>query len=186
MVVSDLWSFDLDSDRWELLSDELADLGPEPRAFHAATVDESRRRMIVTGGKSSHPTFHTNSRVSEQVWAYDLDTAEWTRVQTTLESSEASEEGRTEHASIVDAARRRLVLIGGSLFLGGMAPNFGSPLVLSMDSGEWKPLIPAPGVSPSSRLLHSAVFDPRTRRMIVFGGMFEDGSFTNDLWVLDL
>src|SRR5258706_15726087 len=92
--------------------------------------------------------------------------------------------------SIVDPARNRMVVFGGST----SADYFGThndtwELDLKPALPSWRQLNPA-GPFPAARRSLTSVFDPRRDRMVIFGGW--DGqsndlsSFLNDTWALSL
>jgi FlgD Ig-like domain/Galactose oxidase, central domain len=87
---------------------------------------------------------------------------------------------RDQHAAILDAPRRRLIVFGG-LSSGALRNDLWA---LPLEEGAvWEALV-AFGNAPSPRRGHSAVYDPVNDRMIVFGGF--DGSYRADAWQLDL
>src|SRR6266508_3111524 len=93
---------------------------------------------------------------------------------------------RWQHTAVYDATSNRLVVFGGKT-----TPdmNFNDLWVLVHASGlggtpAWVALNPT-GTPPSQRHMHSAVFDPASNRMIVFGGHSDSGPFLNDVWVLE-
>ena len=82
----------------------------------------------------------------------------------------------------------RMIMFGGAL--GGSSPCTNEVLVLDNANGlganpTWVPLVPSGG-PPDARFWHSAVYDPGSNRLIVYGGSncFTAASF-NDVWVLE-
>ncbi len=86
---------------------------------------------------------------------------------------------REAHSAVYDEAHNRMIIFGGRSLTGSLNDAW----ILSNADGlggspSWIPL--TPGVGPSPRAFHSAVYDSANNRMIVFGG--EPSS--NDVWVL--
>jgi hypothetical protein len=89
---------------------------------------------------------------------------------------------RTGHTLVTDHVGRQLVLFGGGSEQGLSDDVWSAPL----DSPfVWRVLAPA-GARPVPRMGHTAVFDPLTRRMLVFGGLDSNGAYLGDLWTLSL
>ncbi len=93
---------------------------------------------------------------------------------------------RRSHAGAYDAASNRLITYGGCL--GGCKPMDNNVYVLSNANGlggtpTWEELQPTGG-PPPERDGHSAVYDPSSNRLIVFGGDNCCGQRYNDVWVL--
>jgi len=86
---------------------------------------------------------------------------------------------REAHSAVYDEAHNRMIIFGGRSLSGSLNDAW----ILSNADGlggspSWIPL--TPGIGPSPRAFHSAVYDSANNRMIVFGG--EPSS--NDVWVL--
>jgi hypothetical protein len=98
--------------------------------------------------------------------------------------------GRGFHSAVYDPVSNSLIVFGGDLAIGFCGEETNDTWVLSNANGlggtpVWKQLSPTGG-PPSPRMEHSAVYDPATNRMIVFGGGRSCGpSFTNEVWVLE-
>lgn len=93
---------------------------------------------------------------------------------------------RRSHAGAYDAASNRLITYGGCL--GGCTPIDNHVYVLSHANGlggipTWQQLEPT-GDPPPPRNGHSAVYDPTSNRLIVFGGDNCCGQRYDDTWVL--
>lgn len=89
---------------------------------------------------------------------------------------------REQHSVIVDAPGKRLVMFGGE---NGDATSGDVWTRPTTGATGWTLVVASGG--PSARARHVAVFDPRRRRMLVFGGMTSlRGPLANDTWALDL
>lgn len=100
--------------------------------------------------------------------------------------TESTPPPRRSHAGAYDAINNRLMTYGGCL--GGCTPIDNQVYVLSHANGlggapAWQKLNPANN-PPPPRNGHSAVYDPTSNRLIVFGGDNCCGKRYNDTWVL--
>lgn len=93
---------------------------------------------------------------------------------------------RISAAAVLDSTQSRLILFGGFDPEMECATNDLWQLDLSGPAPRWLRL-DAEGDQPPARWRHTAVFDPVTRRMLVFGGRLGCGSnVADDLWSLSL
>jgi hypothetical protein len=151
---------------------------PPARQAHSAVFDAATSQMIIYGG-AGVPDF-------SDVWSLSTSSSQqWASVTT----AGTAPPGRTGHSAVYDAANSRMVIFGGGL--GSSSPCANDTWVLSNANGAsgtptWTQLNPT-GTLPVPRIFHSAVYDPASNRMIVFGGnnCFTAGAqFYNDVWVL--
>jgi hypothetical protein len=167
----DTWSLSLKGEpTWALVP--VSGPGPGRRAFHAAALDEGRKRMLIFGGSYEE---------SDDVWALDLSNVpRWERVST----AGTPPSRRYASLAVFDSELDRLLVLGG---------DFREPQMdtweLSFAGSEplWSPL-PVPGPRPPGRDSHSGVLDPIDYRVIVFGGFVDDPQqrYASDLWSLSL
>src|SRR5204863_1607973 len=89
---------------------------------------------------------------------------------------------RAEQSCVFDSARDRMVLFAGAR---DDRHGLGDAWSLSLGSiPQWDSLIVS-GPTPSVRMGHTAVFDPASDAMWVFGGQ-QEAEALGDLWRLDL
>jgi hypothetical protein len=97
-----------------------------------------------------------------------------------IETGEAPA-ARLDHAMAVDPSGRQIYLWGGR----GGDRFFNDLWAFSPDQPAWKEI--KNDTAPSARSGHSLVFDPASKRLIVFGGFSFDSSgevkFHSDLWL---
>ena len=162
---------------WTSLSP--AGSAPPGRQGHTAVYDPATNRMIVFGGTNGV----TNGL--NDVWilanANDEGGAPAWIAATPLGTPPSP---RYHHSAIYDATSNQMVVFGG-LELSGPVNDL---WVLSHANGvggtpTWSQIVSTGGV-PAGRYGHSAVYDPATSRMVIFGGGLLDGGAVNDLWIL--
>jgi hypothetical protein len=166
--------------------DDVHELGPEgrwrrvasggwsaPRSAAPMAYDPVQKRMLVFGGFYSQsidgpPGHHCSSRDD----TYELRPGRgWTR----LAVIGATPPRRYDHAAVVDPARNRLVVFGGtSLPISATYCWSTVPLndvwVLSLGAGgAWSQVHPA-GVPPPAGIAGSAVYDPASDRLLFVAG----------------
>lgn len=159
---------------------KLAPTGVAPAVhMHSASYHESTARMIVFGGHAA-PAFVDDAWVLRDANAV---TPAWTK----LDPGQPAPSGREWHSNIYDPSSNRLIVFGGV----EISPNPARNDVWALTNADglggspaWVQITPT-GQVPEGRVGHSAVFDPSTNRMVVFGGMNRQWTtFRNDVWVL--
>jgi len=167
-VLKDVWALSFaDMPAWAMLT---TDTPPSPRHSHTAICDPVRDRMVVFGGNDG-------SGGHNEVWALGLGTSIWAGLMPTGTPPSP----RHAHTAIYDPMRARMVVFGGWGGSGFLNDIWALSLA---GTPAWTALTPA-GTPPSQRQSHSAIYDWRRERMVVFGGC--DGSgYRNDVWVLSL
>jgi len=143
---------------------------PSARGFHAMAYDAESDRVILFGGGSE------NFIRLQDTWAYDLDTNTWTDM-----SPISSPSGRNVHAMAYDAQSDRVILFGGGI-VGGTGAS--DTWAYDFNTNTWTDMSPIS--SPGSRILHRMVYDARSDRVILFGGLeFPANVFYDETWAYD-
>jgi hypothetical protein len=146
---------------------------------HTAVYDPSSNRMVVFGG-----TIGGSS--SNEVWVLSNangqgGTPTWTQ----LSASGTLPPGRNGSSAVYDPTTNRMTIFGG----GNATDIFGDVWVLSNANGlggtpAWTQLGPFPFFA-EARDSHTAVYNPNTNKMTVFGGAIGFADQTvNDVWIL--
>jgi len=163
--LNDVWLLQLGAaPAWSRLN--LPAPGPDPRTEHGAAFDLSRNRMIVYGGFS----FGT----ANDTWELDfVEAPEWRL----LSPGPSPPPARNGASLTFDADGNRMVLFGGQ---GVSGPRNDTWAVPTASQPSWSRIADS-GQQPSPSGGHSAVYDSRRRRLLVFGG-----SGQNDTWALNL
>ena len=182
-------ALDLSGQGWAELNpgpDPVAGL-PEIASHTAGVFDRATNQLIVFGGvgPAGSPPFGLSNEVWRLTGANGLGgTPSWIKVT----PDGPSPTPRKWPEGGYDAATNRMIMFGGAL--GASSPCTNEVLVLDNANGlganpTWVPLVPSGG-PPDARFWHSAVYDPGSNRLIVYGGSncFTAASF-NDVWVLE-
>ncbi|MBI5838328.1 MAG: hypothetical protein HZB25_13905 [Candidatus Eisenbacteria bacterium] len=146
---------------------------PANRFGHSTIYDPVRDRLLVFGG-------FTMPDYANDVWSLTLSgTPTWTR----LTPTGGPPPGRQYHCAVYDPVRDRMVVFGGYYSTSG--PQYLNDVwALSLSgSPAWTQLAPS-GTPPSARYSASAIYDPGSDRVVVFGG--RAAAVNNELWGLSL
>jgi hypothetical protein len=155
---------------------------PVERDFHVSVYDSVSNRMIVFGGQTG---FHFTER--NDVWilkdANGIGNPEWQQ----LTPQGAPPTPRVYASGVYDPASNTLIVFGGTPS-SYYETTTNDAWILSNANGlggtsTWTQLSPA-GTLPSARSRHSAVYDPNTNKMLVFGGTDGTAARFNDVWEL--
>jgi hypothetical protein len=133
--------------------------GPPARNLMSMAFDEKRGRMVMFGGAGTRQGLG--------------DTWEWDG--TSWRAMPAGDPGpaaRGSHTLVYDANRQRVVLVGGFV-------NSAVADSWEWDGATWARVADGPLV-----LHHAAAYDPRSKRLLVFGGFVGDKRTAN-LWARD-
>lgn len=174
----EIWSLSLSlasTPTWEQVALAPTSGLPAPRNHHSAIYDPVRERMLVFSGEGS---------ASNDVWSFSLDGAScisgttlpaWTQV---LPSGALRPPRLGGHTAIYDPVGDRMIVFGGN---DGIQPR-NDVWALSLANTTWS-VMPGAGDVPNQRARQTSVFDPVSRRMVVFGGLPDNNEPT---WALSL
>lgn len=93
---------------------------------------------------------------------------------------------RALHTAVFDTSSNQMIIFGGFNYDLGSVLN---DIWVLKDAngldgdGTWTQLTPT-GSMPTTREVHTAIYDNTNHRMIIFGGQDNNGNFFNDVWVL--
>lgn len=158
---------------------QLSPTGPPPSPRYASAVyDPNSNTMIIFGGSDCFSTYYND------VWTLSNanglgGTPAWTE----LSPAGSAPAPRDFASAVYDPNSNTMAFFGGN----EGATNFNDVWTLSNANGQggtptWTQLNPS-GTAPSARLYQSAVYDPNSNMMTIFGGSDDTGP-TNDVWQL--
>jgi hypothetical protein len=174
-LLDDTWSLTLGgSPAW-------SELPPGPnvparRVYSSAIVDPVRKRMVIYGGHDGTDLGNPNYFGDVAAWSIGASPA-WS----VITPSGTPPVARAGHTAIYDPLRNRMLVFGGI----GNLSGFNDVWALSLGATPAWTLITPSGTPPSARFFHSAVYDFKRDRMLVFGGRFGI-SYYNEVWALSL
>jgi hypothetical protein len=164
--------------------------GPDTRYQATAVYDSASDTMVLFGGQ--HTT--TSQDFSDLWWAPNITkavcqppcTLQWMHPTAKVNGIPTARFG---HTAVYDPANTRMVVFGGAEGIATPPPCANDVHVLEYATGiggatDWIQLSPT-GAAPSARYSHTAVYDPTSDRMIVFGGNNCSSTYFNDVWVLE-
>ncbi len=147
---------------------------------HSATYDPSTKAMTIFGGDDWGAEFtYTNA-----VLLYAPANGNGSFTTLIPNGAVGSPAGRALHSAVYDKGSNRMIVFGGVVGNGNVI--FNDVWVLSHANGQggtavWTQLSPS-GSLPPVRYSHTAVYDAKNNRMVIFGGY--NGNYLSDVWVL--
>jgi hypothetical protein len=168
---------------------QLAPIGgpPAARVNVAGVFDAATHQMIVFGGGGVSSSPPNSGVLFADTWSLTLGAVpQWRQ----LMPSGSTPQARQGSSAVYDSTNSRMIIFGGGF--GMTSPCSNDTWVLSNANSvsgtpAWTQLLPS-GSAPSPRIFHTAVYDPGSNRMIIFGGTncfggsISDGF--SDVWVL--
>ncbi len=147
---------------------------PEARERLGVAYESSKDSMIMFGGINSTSIF-------DDTWAYDPVANRWTD----LDPPGTVPSKRYGHSMAYDPNTHRVILFGGLDDQAARSDTWAYDPI----ANRWNELNP-PGATPSPRGAAVMVYDPITRRMVLFGGVYWRSTSSeevrlNDTWAYD-
>ena len=150
--LAETWTYDYNRDTWTKMAPATQ---PNPATAnqdmsYAMAYDAESDRVILFGGT--------------ETWAYDVDTDTWTKM-----NPETSPAPRRYHDMAYDQQSDRIILFGGD---SKASHEHSDTWAYDFNTDTWEPMHPA--VSPPPLAFPRMEYDPRSDRIVLFGG----GSYT--------
>src|SRR5690242_12187543 len=152
-------------------------------SLHSAVYDASTKTMVVFGGVDWGAEQSSTNAVLLNTPANG--NGSWTTL--IANGATGSPSARAGHTAVYDHAGNRMIVFGGVICLFGCTTSYLNDVwVVSNANGQggtavWTQLSPS-GTPPGGRWGHTAVYDSKNNRMIVFGGAAS--AIYSDVWVL--
>lgn len=141
---------------------------------HTSIHDAAHARTLIYGG-------YDNGNAQAGLWELTFaDTLAWRL----LSPAGPAPPARFSHTATHVPDLGQMVVFGGTT--GGLAV-LDDVWTLALDGAPtWMQAPVAPGPAPEARLYHTAVYDSRRQRIVVFGGQVGSGLVRGDVWALQL
>jgi hypothetical protein len=181
--IFEIWAFDLNPasptfEKWQNIT--VLEGRPPGRIDHAAIYDPVKHRMVLHGGWTK-----VRQGLFGDTWAFYFadkpgDQGRWERIDT----GTTAPPPRRHAMGVHDPDRNLFVLIGGQ---GRTATPIGDLWAFDLTRDVWTRLAPS-GPAPAARIDHQAVYDPRSRTILLYGGdtAMPDAPKLHDVWELTL
>jgi hypothetical protein len=171
-LINETWSYDASANLWSNLQPANA---PPYRAFSSAAYDSQSDRLVVYGGIADMDRLV----IVNETWSYDFKSNAWTNLTVAYSPPPVY-----AHAMVYDSESDRIIMFGGFAMDGGFLNDTWS---YDLDSNTWTNKTPL--VSPPARYGASAVYDPVSDRVLIFGGWASGEYFEpityDDMWEYD-
>ena len=153
--------------------------GPPSPRYAPGVYDPTSNTLIIFGGDNCFATFYND------VWTLSSanglgGTPTWTQ----MTPGGTPPSPRSLATAVYDSASNTLIVFGGN----NGPTSFNEVWTLSNANGmsgtpTWTQLNPT-GPLPAARSYHTAIYDPTTDVMTIFGGVEIGGTLLNDVWTL--
>ncbi|HET9200630.1 MAG TPA: kelch repeat-containing protein, partial [Dehalococcoidia bacterium] len=160
--LADFWLLDVAGGTWTQVEG-----GPPARFGHNTVFDVGSRRIVVFGGQGVDGFFN-------DTWSFDGSA--WQQLN--LASAPSPRYGA---GAAYDAASAGVYVSHGFTDNG----RFDDTWRLPLEGDAWGDESPSSGPRPVRRCLLRTVLDPRSGRIILYGGQTDDDPFLGDLWAFD-
>jgi len=159
-----------------------AGTAPAPRTSQGGVYDPNTNSLILYGGQDCFSTLFSDVWVLSNANGIG-GTPTWTQLSPSGSAPGAREIGQS---MVYDSAHNTLIIFGGGN--GGGSGRTNDTWILSNANGTggtpaWTQLSPT-GTLPPARGANSAIYDPASNRMTIFGGNDASGNLFGDAWVL--
>jgi hypothetical protein len=158
--------------------------GPPALYNSRAVLDTTTNKMVLFGGSLLGSNENSNSDATNAVWRLS-GVGGSNETWTLLKPTGTAPSPRFAHAVAYDPSSNEMMVFGGDYTSDAC---FNDSWVLTNANGNggtsaWMQLQPQ-GTAPGTRAGHSAVYDPNTNTLIIFGGTDCEANLYNDVWVL--
>jgi hypothetical protein len=162
---NEVWAFDLNTTTWLELTPANG-AAPAPRFTANGIYDPVDHEMIIWSGQGAD--------FFNDVWAFDLTTNTWSQFTPPTPRPNI----RYGTAAVFDPKARDLVTFAGFTDRG----RFDDTWRFDVDGNTWTEI--SLSTHPEKRCLHTASYDARNHRMIIYGG--QTNGPRGDIWAFDL
>jgi len=164
LLKDETWAYDFNSNTWTNMNPISK---PSARNRLAMAYDSQSDRVILFGG-------YIGGDASDETWAYDFNSNTWTNMNPISKPS-----SKENLAMAYDSQSDRVILFGGNIGDTGFLSD--ETWAYDFNSNTWTNMNPIS--KPSARSGHAMAYDPRSDRIILFGGY--DTGYDDETWTYD-
>lgn len=174
---NDLWAFNLDPaspyfEQWQSL--ESQEGLPPGRSDHVAIYDEKKNRLLIYGGWDNDQKLPFDDTWAFSFPAISYKPGKWRQIKTRRSYPPA----RRHATGVYDNTHNWFIIFGGF----GREGYLNDVWAFDLEYDVWLNLTPGP----QPRIDHQAIFDPRSQRLLLYGGDARLGDKFHDLWELQI
>lgn len=169
---SETWSFDPAQNRWQKMTPES---NPPAMAAHAMAYDSESDRVVLHGGGGIYEEGRLEEFILSQTWAYDVNNDTWMRM--------SDGPPRLGHRMTYDAESDRIIMFSGACFRDGRFQDVQETWAYDFNSDTWTEMKPVR--SPSARHYYGLCYDPKSDRVILWGGFISKEVQDSRVWTYD-
>ncbi|XP_043287689.1 muskelin isoform X2 [Venturia canescens] len=201
--LADLWAYNISTEKWTLICKDTEEAGgPSARSCHKMCLDPERRQLF-TLGRYLDMQLRSSENLKSDFYIYDIESNKWTLI-----SEDTGADGGPklifDHQMCMDVEKRTIYVVGGRVHMPSTGPedqgittNLTEPVYSGLYSyhvptGTWNILVsdvarPNPSNVPviRSRVGHSMLFHPDSRKLYIFGGQ-RSKEYLNDFFTYEV
>ncbi|XP_033208683.1 muskelin isoform X2 [Belonocnema kinseyi] len=201
--LADLWAYDIPTERWRLICRDTGDVGgPKARSCHKMCLDPERRQLF-TLGRYLDTQYRSPENLKSDFYVYNIDTNDWTQI-----SDDTGARGGPQlifdHQMCMDVDKRTIYVFGGRVLISpantedpevitsSTEPIFSGLYSYHVPTDTWCKLAsdisrPSPPnvQSIKSRVGHSMLFHPESRKLYIFAGQ-RSKEYLNDFFTYEV
>lgn len=175
--IHEAWAYDLDPssptfEKWQSLT--AGDKHPEGRTDHVAVFDSLKNRMIIYGGWDDEARDYLDDTWAFSFAASSDKTSPWMQIKT----KKSCPPKRRHAVGVYDSFRNWFIICGGF----GKEGYLNDVWAFDLTMDVWINITPGP----RPRIDHQAIYDPRSQRLILYGGDARLREKFHDLWELQI
>jgi len=148
---------------------------PPALSAHAMAYDSESDRVILHGGSGIFEKERLEDFILNQTWAYDFNNDTWMKM--------SDGPPRLGQRMAYDAESDRIIMFSGAYFQDGRFRDVQETWVYDFNSDTWTEMKPAR--SPAARHYYGLSYDPKSDRVILWGGFIGKEVQDSNVWSYD-
>ena len=169
---AETWAFEPARNRWQKM---MPGSSPPALSAHAMAYDSESDRVILHGGSGIFEKERLEDFILNQTWAYDFNNDTWMKM--------SDGPPRLGQRMAYDAESDRIIMFSGAYFQDGRFRDVQETWVYDFNSDTWTEMKPAR--SPAARHYYGLSYDPKSDRVILWGGFIGKEVQDSNVWSYD-